>query len=97
MICNAKLNKNNEFRYLSAQILHNLPGLAEYIGYLGAKSADKKSMLSLMKKGTNICFVPGGFEEATIFEHQKHKIFIKSKKGNIEIQILTQGFVKYAL
>ena len=50
-----------------------------------------------MKKGTNICFVPGGFEEATIFEHQKHKIFIKSKKGNIEIQILTQGFVKYAL
>ena len=38
-------------------------------------------MIKLMKKGTNICIIPGGFEEATVFEYKKHKIFIKNKKG----------------
>ena len=61
--------------------MNNIPGISEYIGWLNSSSCDKDTMIKLMKKGTNICIIPGGFEEATVFEYKKHKIFIKNKKG----------------
>ena len=40
-----------------------------------------------MKKGRNLAILPGGFEEATIFEYNKHKLYYKKKTG----------FIKYSL
>lgn len=34
-----------------------------------------------MKDGENLYLIPGGFEEATIFEYNKHKLYLKNKKG----------------
>ena len=48
---------------------------------------DKKSMKSLLKAKTNIAMLPGGFDEATLYEYKKHSVYIKKRKG----------FIKYAL
>ena len=37
------------------------------------RSAEKKSMLSIMKRGGNILFCPGGLEELSIYEHGKYR------------------------
>lgn len=40
-----------------------------------------------MKKGVNLSFVPGGFEEATMTSTKEYRLFIKKRKG----------FIKFAL
>lgn len=40
-----------------------------------------------MKLEKNIGFVPGGFEEATVFSHKEYRVFNNNRKG----------FIKYAL
>jgi hypothetical protein len=44
-------------------------------------------MLAFMSKGNNIALIPGGFQEATLYERGRHKVYIKQRKG----------FIKYAL
>lgn len=40
-----------------------------------------------MSNGQNIGFVPGGFEEATVFSHKEYRLFNNNRKG----------FIKYAI
>lgn len=40
-----------------------------------------------MKKGSDIAILPGGFEEATLYRYNRHRIYIKKRTG----------FIKYAL
>jgi len=54
---------------------------------MGLNGVDNDTFKELMKKEKNICFLPGGFEEATICSYNRDRIFIKSRKG----------FIKYAL
>ena len=51
------------------------------------ESADARNMKRLMNEGENIALLPGGFNEAALFARDKHRVFIKSRKG----------FIKYAL
>lgn len=44
-------------------------------------------MTSLMEKKTDLALLPGGFEEATLYQYGKHRIYLKKRTG----------FVKYAL
>lgn len=44
-------------------------------------------MLRLMRQGRKIAMIPGGYEEATIMEYGKPKLFLKKKTG----------WIKYAL
>jgi len=39
--------------------------------WLGFKGVNPKNFKDLMKKGENLCLVPGGFEEATITNNDK--------------------------
>jgi hypothetical protein len=61
--------------------------MMSFISCTIGKPASKKYFVSLMKHDKNIGLLPGGFEEATIYEHGKHRIFIKNR----------MGFIKYAL
>jgi len=47
----------------------------------------KSTMKRLMSNGDNYAIIPGGFEEATLFAHSKHRVFITKRKG----------FIKYCL
>jgi len=55
--------------------------------WMGVQGVDQKNFKDLLKKGKNILFVPGGFEEATLTQFAKERIFIKERKG----------FIKYSL
>lgn len=58
--------------------------LAKWIGLNGAGNSNFKEF---MKARRNISFIPGGFEEATLTNCTKERIFIKQ----------TKGFIKYSL
>lgn len=58
-----------DFRFLTAWALTKIPLIAEYMGWLNARSADKLSLLRIMKRGGNFSVIPGGFEEASIFQY----------------------------
>jgi hypothetical protein len=55
--------------------------------FAGIEGVDNRNFKTYMKNGKNICFVPGGFECASITNHTKDRVFIKKRKG----------FIKYCL
>jgi hypothetical protein len=38
-----------------------------------------------MKHGINIGLIPGGFQEATIYQRGKHRLFLREKKGFVKV------------
>jgi hypothetical protein len=64
-----------------------IPIMADSCSWIGARGCRKENMISLMSKNRNIALLPGGFEEASIYKRNRHKVFIKERKG----------FIKYAL
>jgi 2-acylglycerol O-acyltransferase 2 len=65
----------------------NLPISGIFARLLGLVGVDQNTFKDLMKKGKNLRFIPGGFEEATLTNSEKDRVFINSRKG----------FIKYAL
>ena len=47
--------------------------------------ADKKSMISYLKKGENLALPPGGFEEATITSPNQDRVYIKKRTGFVKL------------
>jgi hypothetical protein len=74
-------------RYLVSRVLLNFPLSGAFAKLLGGEAVDKNNFVNIMRKGENIIFMPGGFEEATITDFYKNKIYIKKRLG----------FIKYAL
>lgn len=73
--------------WLVANALMKLPFVSDMLSWLGGGPASKEYMISSMARNENIGFLPGGFEEATLFENGKHVVYIQNRKG----------FMKYAL
>lgn len=78
---------SSEIKWLVTDMLLQLPFIRDFMLWIDAVAVNKKSMTSLLGQGHNVALLPGGFEEATIYIRDKHKLFIKDRKG----------FVKYAL
>jgi hypothetical protein len=74
-------------RFLVSRVLLNFPLSGVFARILGGEAVEKNNFGKIMKEGENIIFMPGGFEEATITDFDKNKIFIKNRIG----------FIKYAL
>lgn len=74
-------------RFLVSRVLLNFPLSGVFAKLLGGESVNKSNFVKIMKEKVNIIFMPGGFEEATITDYDKNKIFIKNRIG----------FIKYAL
>ena len=55
--------------------------------WLGGFEVSPKQFKQYLTNGDNLCFSPGGFEEATISDHRRDRVFINDRKG----------FIKYAL
>jgi hypothetical protein len=73
--------------FCGSRAMINLPLSGIIARWMGVVGVDNKNFKDLMKQGKNIIFVPGGFEEATLTNYDKDRIFIKERKG----------FIKYAL
>ncbi|KAG7388000.1 hypothetical protein PHYPSEUDO_013252 [Phytophthora pseudosyringae] len=50
-------------------------------------SSAKASMQSIMRTGQNLCLLPGGFEEATLYQRVKHRVYIKQRFGLIKLAL----------
>jgi len=74
-------------RFCVSRVLLNFPISGIFAKLLGGEAVNKKNFLSMMKNNDNIIFLPGGFEEATITDYNKNKVFIRNRIG----------FIKYAL
>jgi hypothetical protein len=79
--------EGKDYKFLVSSQLMKVPIISDIMKFFGGDSVDKESMIKIMKKGQNLALMPGGFEESTIFQNGKHRLFIKDRKG----------FIKYAL
>lgn len=73
--------------YCGSRAMINMPISGIFARWIGVHGVNNTNFKELMQKGKNISFVPGGFEEASITNYGKDRIFIKERKG----------FLKYAL
>jgi 2-acylglycerol O-acyltransferase 2 len=49
-----------------------------------AVPADKKSIRKALEKGDAVCIIPGGFEDATLFQYGKERTAMKKRKGIVK-------------
>jgi len=74
-------------RFCVSRVLLNFPLSGIFARLLGGEAVNKENFISFMKNNDNIVFIPGGFEEATITDYNKNKVYVKNRTG----------FIKYAL
>lgn len=73
--------------YCVSNVMLSIPFSGIYPKLLGCLPVDNDLFKKIMKNEENIMFIPGGFEEATITDYNRNKIFVKARTG----------FIKYAL
>jgi len=77
----------DSYVYLGSRMILVLPWGGIIMILRGIQGVDPENFKRLMKKKQNVIIIPGGFEEATITNHEEDRVFIKERKG----------FIKYAL
>ncbi|KAJ0404121.1 hypothetical protein ATCC90586_007377 [Pythium insidiosum] len=74
-------------RWLVAENLFWFPLMRDILHWLEFGTVAKKTFLKFMREGRNICLIPGGFEEATLFEYGKHRVYVKKRLGFIKLAL----------
>lgn len=77
----------SKISWLIAEILLYLPFCKDFMVWGGSAPCTAPYLKKLMSAGSNIALLPGGFEEATLYQHGKHQLYLRKRKG----------FIKYAL
>jgi hypothetical protein len=73
--------------WLVAESLFLFPGLRDMLRWTHFADVSKGHMEALMRAGKNVGFIPGGFEEATLYERGRHRVFIKNRFGFIKLAL----------
>eukprot|EP00644_Phytophthora_capsici_P003756 jgi/Phyca11/15670/fgenesh1_pg.PHYCAscaffold_15_\ len=76
-----------ECRWISAENLFYFPIMRDILHWMEFSSSTKTSMQSIMNTGQNLCLLPGGFEEATLYQRGKHRVYIKKRFGFIKLAL----------
>ncbi|ETP40816.1 hypothetical protein F442_11908 [Phytophthora nicotianae P10297] len=74
-------------RWLVAGSLFYFPIMRELVNWMDFTSAAKGSCKKVLRSGQNVCLMPGGFEEATLYERGKHRVYIKQRYGFIKLAL----------
>ncbi|RAW31940.1 hypothetical protein PC110_g11723 [Phytophthora cactorum] len=74
-------------RWLVAENLFWFPVMRDLLNWMDFSSVAKSTFHRFMPTGQNICLIPGGFEEATLYERGKHRVFIKKRFGFIKLAL----------
>ena len=82
-LCSSNEFMHTETRWLIAEVLGKIPFIADIARWANMWGCSTANMLRFMKNSENIALIPGGFQEATLYQHGRHRIFIKERKGNI--------------
>jgi len=76
-----------ETSLMASRSLLNMPLSGIFSRWMGVEGVNNEKFKEFLKKGKNIIFIPGGFEEATLTKYASERIYIKERKG----------FIKYGL
>ncbi|RLN47261.1 hypothetical protein BBJ28_00002354 [Nothophytophthora sp. Chile5] len=74
-------------RWLVAENLFWFPFTRDLLNWMDQGSVAKATFQRLMSSGQNVCLLPGGFEEATLYERGKHRVYIKKRFGFIKLAL----------
>jgi len=77
----------SETRWLVTDALLVLPFIRDVMIWSGISGCNASTFKKYLQRGLNVGLIPGGFQEATLFQRGHHRVFLKSRKG----------FIKYAL
>lgn len=81
-------------RWLVAENLFWFPGMRDLLHWMDASSVDRETFVTLLERGQNIGFLPGGFEDATLFRRGKHRVYLTKRIGFIKLA-LQYGYKVY--
>lgn len=79
-----RATKLKDFHFLVSRGIFTIPIGGLFGKWYGLEGVNNENFKNLMKKGENIGFLPGGFEEATITDPNQDKVFVKNRKGFIK-------------
>ncbi|GMF11964.1 unnamed protein product [Phytophthora lilii] len=74
-------------RWLSAENLFWFPLIRDILNWMEYSSCAKANMQKFMRRDQNVSIIPGGFEEATLFQRGKHRVYLKKRFGFIKIAL----------
>lgn len=74
-------------KMLVAENLFWFPVIRDLLLWLNCDNVKKETFVQLMRAGRNIGFIPGGFEEATLYQRGKYRVFIKRRFGFIKLAL----------
>ncbi|OWZ10774.1 Diacylglycerol acyltransferase [Phytophthora megakarya] len=74
-------------RWLSAENLFWFPLIRDILNWMEYSSCARANMLKFMRRDQNVSIIPGGFEEATLFQRGKHRLYLKKRFGFIKIAL----------
>ncbi|ETM42826.1 hypothetical protein L914_11590, partial [Phytophthora nicotianae] len=74
-------------RWLSAENLFWFPLIRDILNWMEYSSCAKANMLKFMRRDQNVSIIPGGFEEATLYQRGKHRLYLKKRFGFIKIAL----------
>ncbi|OWZ18473.1 LOW QUALITY PROTEIN: Diacylglycerol O-acyltransferase [Phytophthora megakarya] len=76
--------EQTDCRWLVPESLFYFPVMRELSNWMDYTSAAKTKVL---RTGQNVCLMPGEFEEATLYERGKHRVYIKQRFGFIKLAL----------
>ena len=85
-LCNASA-RFASVTWLVADVLLLLPFISDFLRWHASDGVGGRTLARLLARRANVALLPGGFEEATLYERGRHAVFVKRRRG----------FVKYAL
>ncbi|RLN87196.1 hypothetical protein BBJ28_00002828 [Nothophytophthora sp. Chile5] len=74
-------------RWLVAESFFWFPIIRDILNWMDQGSVAKATFQRLMPSGQNVCLLPGGFEEATLYQRGKHRVYIKKRFGFIKLAL----------
>ena len=77
----------SEVHFMVTDVLLSLPLISDFLSWYNVGASGKAAFTRRMAARQNLAFLPGGFEEATLYERGRHRVFLRRRKG----------FIKYAL
>jgi hypothetical protein len=80
LVCAPKLAKH-KVRFLVSDMLFKLPLIADLLAWAQCSPTDKQTMLGAMKDGENLSILPGGYQEATLYRRNEHRVFHQAAQG----------------
>ncbi|GAB5031861.1 diacylglycerol acyltransferase partial [Nannochloropsis oceanica] len=81
-------------KWLVTEALLRLPFISDFLSWNGCAHASKSYMQNRMTKGANLALLPGGFEEASLYQRNTYRVYVRKRTGFI-VYALRYGYKIY--